>query len=177
MSTAESRPASKARLLVVMGVAGCGKSTVAEALAGRLGGVFLDGDAYHPPENIAKMSRGEPLVDADRWPWLQRFAAEMAARPGLVVGACSALRRAYRDCIRQRAGEPVLFVYLEGSRELIGVRMTARQGHFMPTTLLDSQFATLEPPAGDELAMAVDISGSAEAVLASIVQGLQGRTA
>ncbi len=164
-----------ARLFVVMGVAGCGKSTIGEALARALGGCFLDGDAYHPPANIEKMSRGEPLSDSDRWPWLQRFAREMAARPGLVVGGCSALRRRYRDHITAEAGEPVTFVHLTGSRDLIAGRMAARAGHFMPLSLLDSQFATLEVPGPEENAVSVDISGSTEEVVAAICGRLPGR--
>ena len=165
------------RLLVVMGVAGCGKSTVAAALAEALGGSFVDGDALHPPENIAKMSRGEALSDADRWPWLERFGAVIAGRGGRVVGACSSLRRAYRDRIRTAAGEPVLFVHLDGSRELIAGRMAARRGHFMPTSLLDSQFAALERLGPDEEAVVADISGDPEAVLAGILASLEGRLA
>lgn len=162
MSTAASRLRSKRpRLFVLMGVAGCGKSSIGAALAPRLEGVYLDGDAYHAPASIAKMSRGEPLTDEDRWPWLKRFAEEMASRPGLVIGGCSALKRVYRDCIRAAAAEPVLFVHLSGSRELIAGRMSERRGHFMPTSLLDSQFAALEPPGDDELAITVDITPSA----------------
>lgn len=146
------------RLLVLMGVAGCGKSSIGAALAPRLNAVYLDGDAFHAPESIEKMSRGEALTDEDRWPWLQRFATEMASRRGMVIGGCSALKRAYRDCIRAAAEEPVLFVHLAGSRDLIGGRMQERQGHYMPTSLLDSQFQALEPPEPDELAIAVDIT-------------------
>ena len=174
MSTAASRPRSEGpRLFVLMGVAGCGKSSIGAALAPRLDGVYLDGDAYHAPESIAKMSRGEPLSDDDRWPWLKRFAEEMAARPGVVIGGCSALKRAYRDCIRAAAAEPVLFIHLAGSRELIGGRMTERKGHFMPPILLDSQFAALEPPGGDEPAITVDIAASPQAVAERICAALQ----
>ena len=165
------------RLIVVMGVAGCGKSTVAAALAEALGGSFVDGDALHPPENIAKMSRGEPLTDADRWPWLEHFGAVIAGRGGRVVGACSALKRAYRDRIRAAAGEPVLFVHLDGSRELIAARMAARKGHFMPRSLLDSQFAALEPLGPEEASVVADISGDPDAVVAGIVAALEGRLA
>ena len=160
------------RLFVVMGVAGCGKSTIAEGLAQSLEGTYLDGDSFHPPENIAKMSKGEPLNDADRWPWLKIFGTEIAQRKGIVVGACSSLKRSYRDHITQAAGEPVLFIYLDGSRELIAERMNAREGHFMPPSLLDSQFETLEVPGTDENAISVDISGTSQDVITAVLQRL-----
>ncbi len=173
MSTAASpRRFKGARLLVVMGVAGCGKSTIGLALAEAVGGAFLDGDAFHPEANIEKMARGEPLSDEDRWPWLARFAREIAARPGVVVGGCSALRRAYRERIAAEANEPVLFVHLAGSPALIAGRMQLRQGHFMPTSLLDSQFAALEVPGADERAISVDIDGTSQAIVASILSRL-----
>lgn len=168
---------TRARLIVVMGVAGCGKSTVAAALAGALAGSFVDGDGLHPQANIAKMSRGEPLTDADRWPWLERFGRAIAGTEGRVVGACSSLKRAYRDRTRDAAGEPVLFVHLDGSRELIAGRMAARKGHFMPTSLLDSQFAALEGLQPDEGSLVADISGDPDVVLAGILAALDGRLA
>ncbi|HTZ78828.1 MAG TPA: gluconokinase [Stellaceae bacterium] len=145
--------------VVVMGVSGAGKTTVGSALADRLGAEFIEGDRFHPPENIAKMSRGEPLDDADRWPWLDRLGAEVArrgreGRP--VVLACSALKRAYRDRLR-RAWPALRFVYLRGDLELIQSRLAARHGHFMPAGLLESQFAALEAPAPDEAALTADI--------------------
>lgn len=151
---------SESPVLVIMGVSGSGKSTVAGLLAGWLGWDLAEGDDMHPPENIAKMASGHPLTDDDRWPWLARVAAWIrehtaAKRPAVVT--CSALKRSYRDVLR---GEGVVFVYLAGSRELIGGRMAARHGHFMPSALLDSQFAALEPPGPDERAVTVDISGS-----------------
>lgn len=167
--------AGDARLFVVMGVAGCGKSSIGEALANKLGGQFLDGDTYHPPENVAKMSRGEPLTDDDRWPWLKRFAIEMNAREGIVVGGCSALKRVYREAITDAAGESTVFVYLSGSRELISERMGARTGHFMPTSLLDSQFATLEPPADDENAVTIDIDAPIEVIVDRILAAIKGK--
>jgi gluconokinase/shikimate kinase len=154
----ESTPSEP--VLVIMGVSGCGKSTVAGLLAGRLGWDLAEGDDMHPAANIAKMSAGEPLDDADRWPWLARVAEWIhtrtaGGRPGVVT--CSALKRSYRDVLR---GDSVVFVYLAGSRELIARRLAARHGHFMPAALLDSQFATLEPPGQDEQAITVDITGS-----------------
>ena len=170
-----SLPVSNApRLMIVMGVAGCGKSTIAEGLARELGGTYLDGDSFHPAANIAKMSAGEALTDEDRWPWLDTFASNISARDGIVVGACSSLKRSYRDFITDRAGEPVLFIYLDGSRELITNRMSERTGHFMPTSLLDSQFATLEVPAEDENAIAVDISGTQDEIIANTVKQVKG---
>jgi gluconokinase len=160
------------RLMVVMGVSGCGKSTIGAGLAAALGGVFLDADAFHPAANVAKMSRGEPLSDADRWPWLDALARAMAAETGIVVAGCSALRRRYRDRLTTAAGEPVLFLHLAGSRALIEARMAARRDHFMPLSLLDSQFATLEPLQADETGLTVDITPPAETVVARLASQL-----
>ena len=162
----------KYRLHVVMGVAGCGKSTVGEGLAQATGGTYLEGDAFHPQTNIDKMSRGEPLTDDDRWPWLDEVATHMREQSGVVFAGCSALKKSYRDRIRERAGEPVLFIHLAGSKELIADRMGARTGHFMPLNLLESQFATLETPDGNEHAIAVDISGDAATVQKAILSRL-----
>jgi carbohydrate kinase (thermoresistant glucokinase family) len=137
--------------LLVMGVSGCGKTTVAAGVAEHLGWTLLEGDAFHPPANVAKMAAGTPLTDEDRWPWLRAIAAE-AARHDRCVIACSALKRSYRAVI----GADVL-VFLEGTKALIGERLRARKGHFMPPALLDSQFATLEPPGPDEHPIVVPI--------------------
>lgn len=147
-------------VLVIMGVSGCGKSTIAALLAGRLSWPFAEGDDMHPPENVAKMHAGHPLTDTDRRPWLERIAAWIdeqiaAGRSALVT--CSALKRSYRDLLRR---EQVMFVYLHGDFEVISRRLAARQGHFMPAALLESQFADLEPPTADEQAIRVDIGGS-----------------
>ena len=150
---------------VVMGVSGCGKSTVGAAFAQAIGAQFVDGDDLHPPENVAKMARGQPLTDADRAPWLDRVGATLTG--GVVVGS-SALKRAYRDRIRAVAG-PVRFLHLAGSREVIAARMAARPGHFMPLGLLDSQFAALEPPGPDEDAVTVDIDQPFAAVIAALL--------
>jgi gluconokinase len=157
---------------VLMGVSGCGKSSVGAALAPALGAEYLDGDDLHPPANIAKMARGAPLTDDDRWPWLDLVGAELAT-PDRILG-CSALRRVYRERIVAAAGAPVCFIHLAGSRELIGGRMAARAGHFMPTALLDSQFATLEPPTSDELAISVSIDQPLQAIVADILAQLRG---
>lgn len=159
--------------IVLMGVAGCGKTSVGEALAPVIGADFIDGDALHPADNIAKMSRGEPLDDADRWPWLEKvgFAFRDAEHP-LIIG-CSALKRVYRDAIIGAAGGQVCFVHLAGSRALIEQRMAGRQGHFMPVSLLDSQFAALEPPGADEMSVTADIALDMPALVASIKTQLE----
>jgi len=156
-----------------MGVAGCGKSAVGAALAARIGAAYLDGDDLHPPENIEKMSRGEPLIDEDRWTWLTLIGQRLAEPDSTLILGCSALKRRYRDRIRAEAGAPVTFVHLSGTKELITKRMTARTGHFMPTSLIDSQFAALEPPAVDENAITVDIDKPLEAIVAAIAARLE----
>ncbi len=161
------------RLMVVMGVCGCGKSSVASRLANHFGAAHLEGDDYHPPENVARMRGGGELTDAHRWPWLLAFSSALASSQGMAIGSCSALKRAYRDYIRQISGEAVLFIHLDGNRELISQRMQTRQGHFMPVSLLDSQLALLEIPSDDELAISVDISGSEQQVVALILEKLR----
>lgn len=160
--------------IVVMGVSGCGKSSVGLGIATALGLDFVEGDALHPPENIALMSAGIPLTDADRWPWLDRVAARLAeAREGRgVVVSCSALKRSYRDRLRAGAGRPLRFVFLTGSRAVLKSRMGHRTGHFMPTSLLDSQLATLEPPTGEPLVVTVDIDRPLTAVIEQALDGL-----
>jgi gluconokinase len=173
MSTAASPPPYKgARIVIVMGVSSSGKTVVGEAVARRLHAPFLDGDSYHPAANIAKMSAGIPLTDDDRWPWLMALAKALhaaAAPKGVAVGACSALKRSYRDYLTAQAGEAIVFVYLDGSFELIDARIKARKGHFMPETLLRSQFATLEVPAPDENCIDVPITDTPEAIAATVV--------
>lgn len=136
--------------LIVMGVSGCGKSTMASALGECLGLDMVDGDDLHLPESVAKMRSGIALQDADRWPWLDRIGHYLAQaqEPGRVV-ACSALKRVYRDRIREQAGD-VCFVFLDGDFDLIEQRMRQRVGHYMQPGLLDSQFRTLEKPQADE---------------------------
>jgi gluconokinase len=161
--------------LIVMGVAGSGKSTIAEALAARLGWTYEDADRFHPASNVAKMSAGHPLTDDDRWPWLQAIAAEigrMCQTGGHLVVACSALKRAYRNVLL--AGrDDVCIVFLDGSRTLIAQRLSARKGHFMPPGLLDSQFKTLQPPGSDEHPINVSIDAPVEAIVDAIVSQLQ----
>ncbi len=158
-----------------MGVTGCGKSTVANAWANVIDAQYIEGDDCHPAVNVEKMSRGEPLDDTDRWPWLETFARAMESKPGFVVGSCSALRYDYRRLIERTAGEPVLFIHLEGSRELIAGRLASRRGHFMPAGLLDSQFAALESIQADELAIVVDIDQNCDAIIASLASEMQSK--
>ena len=161
--------------VVIMGVAGCGKSSVGEGLAARLGVPYRDGDDLHTVEAVGKMRAGIPLTDDDRWPWLDRVAAVLAAEAPVLVG-CSALKRVYRDRIRAGAGGPVRFVHLAGSREVIAARMAARTGHYMPTSLLDSQFAALEAP-GPEEALTVDIDQPLDAIIDAVLARLGGERA
>ncbi len=172
MSTAASPPLSEHRLFVVMGVAACGKSTVGAALASRIGATFVDGDILHPPSNIAKMSAGTPLTDDDRKPWLDRVGEVLATGGGRRIIGCSALKRAYRDRIRISAGEPTGFLHLAGKRSVIEARMHLRTGHFMPITLLDSQFATLQPLQPDEMGFTIDIDQSIQAIVAALTRRL-----
>jgi len=154
---------------VVMGVSGCGKSTVALALAEKTGGIYLDADDFHPPANKQKMAAGIPLTDEDRWGWLDALNRELRTyRATRVFLACSALKEVYRE--RLRAGMPdLVFIYLKGSRAVIAQRLGVRQGHFMPSTLLDSQFATLEEPAD---AVVIDIDQPPEAVVAAAARAI-----
>ena len=158
-------------IVVLMGVCGCGKTSVGRALADELRWVFVDADDLHPEANVAKMAAGRPLVDDDRWPWLERIADElsqMEARGAHAVLACSALRQRYRDRIAQ--GRNVRWVYLKGDAQTIEPRLASRSGHFMPASLLASQFAALEEPAR---AMVVDIRRSITEQVAQIASGLR----
>jgi carbohydrate kinase (thermoresistant glucokinase family) len=154
-------------IVLVMGVAGVGKTTIGEALARALGARFIDADDYHPPENVAKMKAGVPLGDEDRWPWLNCLNEELKKEQRAVL-ACSALKESYR----QRLAEGVSnfkVVYLHGSAELIRERMKTRKHRYMPAALLDSQLATLEPPAD---AIAIDVAAALEDSVAAIVERL-----
>ncbi|HXH35757.1 MAG TPA: gluconokinase [Plantibacter sp.] len=161
-----------APLVVVMGVSGSGKSTTGVLIADRLGVPFIDADALHPLENVAKMAAGTPLEDADRWPWLALVGQTLAdaSDTGLVM-ACSALKRVYREAILAEAPD-VRFVLLHGSREVLGRRMEGRTDHFMPASLLDSQFALLEELDADEPGFVVDIDRSVEEIVTDAVTGL-----
>jgi len=158
-------------IVLLMGVSGCGKTTVGQALARKLGWRFLDADDFHPEANVAKMARGVALTDDDRWPWFDRIVAEMRRLTALgehAVVACSALKQAYRD--RLAAGGDVRVVYLKGDAATIEPRLALRRGHFMPASLLPSQFATLEEPAD---AIVVDTRVPVAAQVAAITRALR----
>jgi len=166
-ATAQQQP-----VLVLMGVSGCGKSTVAAVLAGQLGWDLEEGDDLHPAGNVAKMAAGLPLTDEDRWPWLDLVARwiqnhTVAGIPGIIT--CSALKKEYRDRLR---GDNVVFVHLAGSKEQIGHRLAARTDHFMPVALLDSQVATLEPLGADERSLMVDFGRKPADVAGEIISSL-----
>ncbi|SIQ76138.1 gluconokinase [Micromonospora avicenniae] len=169
--TGERRPT---RHVVVMGVSGAGKTTVARGISEATGLLFAEADEFHPAENVARMRAGVPLDDAARLPWLRELAGWMAARAAegrSTVLACSALRRSYRDVLRQ--GPPTVdFVHLDGPAEVIRDRMARRTGHFMPASLLESQLATLEPAEPDEPVLVLDVSLSPEQLVAAAVDGL-----
>lgn len=164
------------KVIIIMGVSGCGKTTVGQALARRLACPFYDGDDFHPPENVAKMARGVPLDDADRAPWLSRLNAllhERLERGEGVVLACSALKRRYREQLRA-GNEGVLFVYLQGDFALIWERMQARPHHYMKAAMLQSQFDTLEPPGLDEaisISITIPLNDMVENILSAINHG------
>ena len=158
------------RAIVVMGVSGCGKTSVGEGLTTHLGAPFVEGDALHPEANVAKMAAGIPLTDADRRPWLAAVAARVGADPApVVVVSCSSLKRAYRDLLRAASGRPVGFLYLHGTEAVLARRMNAREGHFMPPVLLASQLATLEDPRGEPGVVTVEIGASFDEVIASAI--------
>jgi gluconokinase len=178
MSTAASQLRSdgaRPHRFVIMGVSGCGKSSVGSALAARIGGIYVDGDDLHPVANVEKMSAGIPLTDADRWPWLDKIGYCLALADEMSLIGCSALKRAYRDRIREVVGAQVSFIHLVGTRETILKRLQARRDHFMPPALLESQFAALEPPGADERAITVDIDQPLDLVVAAIVTALEER--
>ena len=180
-AAAPSQPAAapgSPAIVVMMGVSGCGKTLIGGALAEAVGARFIDGDLYHPPENIDRMRSGLPLRDEDRWGWLDAIGAEIAAverRGGLLVVGCSALKRAYRDRLR-RASPRILFVHLVVDRQTAAARVAARRDHFMPASLIDSQFADLEPPAPEEGALTLDASRGPAAIVALATEALLARS-
>ena len=160
--------------IIVMGVSGCGKSTVGEALAEKLGIPFMEGDKLHPASNVEKMAAGTPLNDDDRWPWLDLVGAELRKgyeATGIVI-SCSALKKSYRQRLRDACGGPLAFVYLDGSEALLTERMGARTGHFMPLSLLKTQLATLEVPTGEPGVVTVSIDASPEEITENALKGL-----
>ena len=161
--------------IVVIGVSGAGKSTVGKLIAARLDCPFRDADSFHPRANIEKMSRGEPLTDEDRWPWLQAIAAWIAehrAAGTTCVVTCSALKRVYRDIVTNKQSSDVRLVYLKGGFDLIESRLKARQGHFMPPGLLRSQFDALEEPGAGERAIMVPIDATPEQIADRVMEKL-----
>lgn len=174
MSPEAEREREEPSIIVVMGVSGSGKSTIAAMLAVRLHWIYEDADWFHPPANVEKMHSGTPLTDEDRWPWLRAVAAWIddarGARKHAVI-ACSALKRAYRDILVGDRRD-VRVVYLKGERELIARRMTLRHGHFMPPSLLDSQFATLEEPGEDERPIVVSIDARPHEIVDTVIAKL-----
>jgi gluconokinase len=159
---------------VVMGVSGCGKTSIGRGLAAALEADFIDGDDLHPQANVTKMARGVPLTDEDRAPWLAVVAQRLASASVTTIIGCSALRRRYRDWIRADAGPDVVFLHLSGSRDLIASRMAVREGHFMPLSLLDSQFAALEPPGADERSITVNIDQPEQEIVAEFLAEISG---
>jgi gluconokinase len=177
--TAAPPPFSSRHLLalIVMGVSGSGKTTIGEALAERAGIAFFDGDTFHSQEARAKMSAGIALTDDDRAPWLDRigrFLADSAAHPEGAIVACSALKRAYRDRLRAAVGPALRFVFLKGDRALMRERVVQRKGHFMPASLIDSQFAALESPEGEGDVVTLDAGEDVERIVNEATERLWG---
>ncbi len=177
-AAASSTPVPQA--IVVMGVSGCGKSSIGEGLAAHFGLPFMEGDRLHPPANVEKMSLGTPLTDDDRWPWLERIGAEIKTRlaegSGIIV-SCSSLKKSYRDLLRRGAGGKLTFIYLHGSPELLAERMLARKGHFMPASLLESQLQTLENPTGEPGVLTIPIDGSMDQIVSLAIAALDENAA
>lgn len=172
---ADKPPKENTRRVVIMGVSGSGKSLVGQLLADELGAEFVDADDLHPRANTEKMTTGQPLTDTDREPWLGEVGRRLASAERSIVIACSALKRSYRDAIRQEAPEAV-FIHLSGSPALLHARMSRRPGHFMPITLLESQLETIEELHLDENGKAFDISGTPAAIAAAAARWLAGST-
>jgi gluconokinase len=161
--------------IVVMGVSGSGKSTLGAALAQRLRVPFADGDDFHPPANVAKMTAGQALDDDDRYPWLEAIGQWLADHPDGGVMSCSALKRKYRDQLRRHCAD-VEFLHLSGTPEVISKRQASRPGHFMPASLLQSQFATLEPLDPDERGTAIDVDQNIDSIVDNYVELSATRT-
>ncbi|WP_018898505.1 gluconokinase [Rhizobium sp. 2MFCol3.1] len=172
MSAKNTRP----HAIIVMGVSGSGKSSVGEAIAQALAVEFAEGDALHPASNVEKMSKGIPLTDEDRFPWLDIIGKTMRAaldRNESIIVSCSALKKSYRDRLRTAVAGNLFFVYLHGSKELLTVRMGARKGHFMPLSLLENQLATLEVPTGEPGVVTVDIDTTVDEIAKAALRDLK----
>lgn len=167
-------------VVIVMGVCGCGKSTIAKAVASQLQLPFLEGDDFHPASNIEKMSKAIGLSDEDRWPWLDILGTVIqknsSAKNGGVVVSCSALKRSYREHLSNTSGASILYVYLDGSRETLLKRLKSRRNHYMPSSLLDSQLDTLEKPENDELALTVSIEKSINEIVGEVLSKITSMT-
>lgn len=160
--------------IIVMGVSGSGKSTVGAKLAEGLALPFLEGDSLHPKSNVDKMAAGIPLQDEDRWPWLDKIGERLANAENGIVISCSALKKAYRDRLRKAAGAPLIFVFLDGSFEVLHEHMGLRTGHFMPVSMLESQIATLESPVGEPLVFRADIADPVDKIVAESLEWVRG---
>ncbi|WP_343315944.1 gluconokinase [Brucella sp. BE17] len=161
--------------MIVMGVSGSGKSTVGEKIAAALHLPFLEGDSLHPKANVEKMSAGIPLEDADRWSWLDEVGARLATAPDGIVVSCSALKKSYRDRLRAAADAPVLFIFLDGSFEVLHDHMGHRSGHFMPVSMLESQIATLESPVGEPFVFRSDVADPVEKIVADSLDWIRSQ--
>ena len=176
MATSRSSSSRPHLPVIVMGVSGSGKTSIGEGIAAAFDCRFVEGDSLHPKANIEKMSAGIPLDDEDRWPWLDiigRQIGEGVGRDEMIVVSCSALKKVYRDRLRKAAGGHLAFVFLDGARAVLEERMKTRSGHFMPASLLDSQFATLEPPTAEPLVVTVDVDQPIDAIVEKSVAGLK----
>ncbi len=162
--------------IIVMGVSGSGKSTIGEKIAEALKLPFLEGDSLHPEANVQKMSVGIPLQDEDRWPWLDAIGERLVEARGGIVISCSALKKIYRDRLRTAAGAPLLFVFLDGSFEVLHEHMDHRTGHFMPVSMLESQIATLESPVGEPFVFRADVADPVEKIVAESIDWVRGTT-
>lgn len=163
--------------IIVMGVSGSGKSTVGEKLADALELPFLEGDSLHPKSNVDKMASGIPLQDEDRWPWLDEVGGRLSGAENGIVVSCSSLKKSYRDRMRALAGGPLMFVYLDGSFEVLHQHMAQRIGHFMPVKMLESQLATLESPIGEALVFHADVADPIEIIIAESLNWVRSSNA
>lgn len=158
--------------IIIMGVSGCGKTTIGRALAQHFDVPFIEGDALHPKSNVEKMRGGTPLNDDDRWPWLEEIGKKLNGYAGGAVATCSSLKKAYRMRLQQTAGADLRFVFVKCSKPVLEARMVARENHFMPPSLLASQLATLEDPSGEDAVVVVDGDAALEQVVRAAVKGL-----